>query len=288
MQRHDGHRWGTHLVACVLVLLVTCASTALVPCRAIASDEHATFVAKVRVFQEYRVDVSGLQNSFTYTIEPSEADSPMPVNAAGVQFDHFELTRDQEDWLEFPIEATVSPSAEEIVYHYVLRPQTTEFDDGLYYVDVLSTDLKAGPNVYYLEIHVQLSSTDVSSTLVAPTVHIEGWDGPKATDPGWRVAYATPQQNDGKDSDVTTEQTTNDATEKKSSTAQKSSGSSSGTSSSQKLSSSNNSTSTNSSPLALTGDELVMTAALACAICGVLAVLLARRTQNRRVGEHRV
>jgi hypothetical protein len=24
---------------------------------------------------------------------------------------------------------------------------------------------------------------------VIPTVHVEGWDGPKVTDPGWRVGY---------------------------------------------------------------------------------------------------
>ena len=43
------------------------------PCLARASQTTATFTAKVHVFQEYKVPVSGLQNAFEYVIEPSEA-----------------------------------------------------------------------------------------------------------------------------------------------------------------------------------------------------------------------
>ena len=164
-----------------------------VPSVARAAQTTATIMARVRVFQEYKVDVSGLQNAFEYVIEPVESDAPMPVDADGTFFDRFTLTREEAVWLEFPVEVTVDPAATPCVYHYTMRPVEESLPDGLYYVDVLSTNLEAGVNKYPLEIHVQPSSVDAAVSLVTPTVHVDGWDGPKVADPGWRVSYREPE-----------------------------------------------------------------------------------------------
>lgn len=171
-----------------------------------AAEDLATIPAKVRVFQEYKVSTSGLKNSFEYLIVPQEEGSPLPLDADGNAMRSFTLTRDEELWLTFPMPVEISPSAEHITYHYVLKPAQTTLPDGLYYVDVLSPNLVAGTNVYYLNIDVVLSSVDAQHALVVPTVHVEDLDGPKVTDPGWRIAYkqtgggATPKTASGKSS----------------------------------------------------------------------------------------
>ena len=178
------------LLCCVVLLAL---ATLLAPSIAYASESTATVTARVRVFQEYKVDVSGLQNTFEYAIEPVEDDAPLPVDAAGKTFDRFTLTREEGLWLEFPVEVTVDPSATPYVYHYMLVPAQKELPDGLYYVDVLSTSLEAGVNEYPLELHVQPANADAALSVVTPTVHVDGWDGPKVTDPGWRVGYTAPE-----------------------------------------------------------------------------------------------
>lgn len=176
-------------VVALLLLACTC-------CIAWAADATATIVAPVRVFQEYRVSASGLQSTFDYRIVPLETGAPLPVDESGESFDTFSLKRDQELMLEFPVEVSYSESAASFVYHYMLKPANEKLADGLYYVDLQSTSLEAGVNVYYLELHVQLSSTDAASATVTPTVHVEGWDGPKVTDPGWRVSYKKPSESE--------------------------------------------------------------------------------------------
>lgn len=152
-----------------------------------AKDVTAT--GRVRVFQEYMVQASGLQNSFDYEIVPSEADAPVARVASGAAVTEFSLRRDQELWLEFDEKAKVSPLANQLVYHYILQPKETTLSDGLYYVDFQSENLVAGVNVYYLELYVQCSSVSADGMVVTPIVHVDGWDGPKVTDPGWRIAY---------------------------------------------------------------------------------------------------
>lgn len=178
----------------VLLLVVVLLALACLPCLARASQATAVITAKVRVFQEYKVSVSGLQNAFEYVIEPSEADAPLPVDANGKAFDRFTLTREDDLWLEFPVQVAVDPSAKAYVYHYMIRPVQKKLSDGLYYVDVLSSSLEAGVNEYPLEIHVQPSSVDATVSIVVPTVHVEQWDGPKVTDPGWRIGYKAPDE----------------------------------------------------------------------------------------------
>lgn len=157
-----------------------------------AAEDQATIPAKVGMFQEYRVTTSGLQNTFEYLIVPEEEGAPLPLDADGKAITSFTLTRDQQLWMEFPVPVAISPTAERITYHYVLKPAKTTLPDGLYYVDVLSPNLVPGINVYYLDIDVVLSSVDATLALVVPTVHVESWDGPKVTDPGWRIAYKRP------------------------------------------------------------------------------------------------
>jgi hypothetical protein len=180
---------GTVLLLVVVLLAPTC-----LPCLARASQTTATITTKVRVFQEYKVSVSGLQNAFQYIIEPSEADAPMPVDANGKSFDRFTLTREDGLWLEFPVQVTVDPSAKAYVYHYIIRPVQKNLSDGLYYVDVQSSSLEAGVNEYLLEVHVRPSSVDAAVYIVVPTVHVEQWDGPKVADPGWRIGYKAPDE----------------------------------------------------------------------------------------------
>ncbi|MDO4797168.1 MAG: hypothetical protein Q4A01_04010 [Coriobacteriales bacterium] len=175
---------------CVLALVaLVLATLSLVPARALASEGLATVDARVRVFQIYDVSTSGLQNTFDYLVIPQEDDAPLPVEKDGQTLSSFTLTRDEEDWLTIPITVGASPEARSYTYHYELRPKQTTLPDGLFYVDVLSTDLSRGINVYYLEIFVQESNENPADAFVQPLVHVEGWDGPKVSDPGWRVGY---------------------------------------------------------------------------------------------------
>ena len=187
----------------VLLLVVVLLALACLPCLARASQATATITAKVRVFQEYKVPVSGLQNAFEYVVEPSEEDAPMPVDANGKPFSRFTLTREEDLWLEFPVQVAVDPSAKAHVYHYMIRPVQKTLSDGLYYVDVLSSSLEAGVNEYPLVIYVQPSSVDEAVSIVVPTVHVEQWDGPKVTDPGWRIGYKAPDEKSDEKPDDT-------------------------------------------------------------------------------------
>lgn len=184
-RRAQQRRRGVLLLAAVLLALV-CS-----PARAFASDV-AVIIAKVRVFQTYDVSASGLQNTFEYLIEPVEENAPMPVGSDGTPFASFTLRRDEDLWLEFPVEVQADPAAAPYVYHYTMRPKQEKLSDGLYYVDVLSTSLSPGVNEYPLEIHVQPSNYDAAVSIVVPTVHAEEFDGPKVTDPGWRIGYKAP------------------------------------------------------------------------------------------------
>ena len=182
-----------------LLLVALLLSLVCMPRFARADQATTTTTVKVRMFQEYKVDVSGLQNTFEYVIEPSEEGAPLPVDADGNTFDKFTLKRDAELWLEFPVRVAVDPEAKTYVYHYMIRPVQKELSDGLYYVNVLSNSLEAGVNEYLLEIHVYPSITETVDPIVVPTVHVEGWDGPKVTDPGWRISYKAPdEKNDDK------------------------------------------------------------------------------------------
>lgn len=180
--------WRATLLAAVLLLL------ACVPTMVRAAEGTTTVLAPVRIFQEYRVSASGLQSTFDYKIVPLETGAPMPADDSGNVIDTISLTRDQELVLQFPVDVQQSDSAAHSVFHYTLEPAQKELADGLHYVDILSTNLAKGVNVYYLELHVQLSSADAESALVVPTVHVEGWDGPKVTDPGWRIGYTKPEE----------------------------------------------------------------------------------------------
>ena len=186
------------VAALLLALLVSCACT-LLPSPQVALAGEATAVGRLGLFQEYRVPVSGLENRFDYEIVPDEEDAPLPVDESGVAREYVSLKRDQQIWLEFPVQAQIGSPTQQLVYHYRLQPKRTELPDGLYYVDMLSPNLKAGVNVYYLELYVQLSSE--GTTTVTPIVHVEGWDGPKVTDPGWRVAYKKSEEGDKPEDD---------------------------------------------------------------------------------------
>lgn len=179
--RHGAKR--TALLAAALFVLV------LVPSFARAEDATVTIMAPVRMFQEYRVSASGLQSTFDYEIVPLETGAPLPVDKSGKSIGTISLTRDEELGIKFPVDVSRSDSADSFIYHYTLKPAKEKLEDGLYYVDILSTSLSAGINVYYLELHVQLSSGDAAAARVTPTVHVETWDGPKVADPGWRVGY---------------------------------------------------------------------------------------------------
>ena len=183
-------------MAALLCAALLCALSC-VPGRALAQESAAIVTAHVRMFQEYRVPASGYESTFDYEIVPLETGAPLPVDESGKSFNTFTLTRDQEMNVEFPVEVKVSESASSYVYHYTLRPVQQQLSDGLYYVDLLSTNLAAGVNVYYLELHVQLASTEAAAASVIPTVHVKGWDGPKVTDPGWRIDYRSQGNKDG-------------------------------------------------------------------------------------------
>ena len=171
----------------------------LVPTYALADGEVAS--TRVRFFQVYDVEMSGLENTFTYLIEPQEPDAPLPSDDEGNPLRQFSMRRDEELWLEFHVPVSVSESASELRYHYILRPERTSLADGLFYVDAQSTNLAAGVNVYYLEIYVRLSNEDASAAIVVPTVHIEGFDGEKVTDPGWRISYKDVKEDDSRETD---------------------------------------------------------------------------------------
>ena len=177
-----------------LLLVALLLSLVCIPRFARADQATTTTTVKVRMFQEYKVDVSGLQNTFEYVIEPSEEGAPLPVDADGNTFDKFTLKRDEDLWLEFPVRVAVDPEAKTYVYHYMVRPVQKNLSDGLYYVNVLSNSLEAGVNEYLLEIHVYPSITETVDPIVVPTVHVEGWDGPKVSDPGWRISYKAPDE----------------------------------------------------------------------------------------------
>lgn len=154
-----------------------------------ALAEEATYSTRVKVFQKYAVDVSGLTNTFEYLVTPKEAEYPLPVDESGNPVSSFELRRDEERWLEFS--GTVDRDATPVTYRYTLEPKTPTLTDGLFYVDVLSANLEAGVNTYYLEVYV---ATDGDDLVAVPLVHIEGWDGPKISDPGWRIDYKKPEE----------------------------------------------------------------------------------------------
>lgn len=243
----------TCIAALLLMLLASCACTLLLsPRTALAKDVTAT--GQIRFFQEYHVTVSGLQNTFDYEIVPSEENAPMPIDDAGAVISQFSLKRNQEIWLAFHVDVDVSPSAQQLVYHYKLQPKKTKLSGGLYYVDILSKNLVAGVNVYYLELYIQLSSTDASAAIITPIVHVDGWDGPKVTDPGWRIDYDEKASN----------KTDNTGTTKKSST--------SGSNSSR-------------SSLSKTGDTYDATLVMSCVAYGLALLLVGVLLRRRRAGE---
>ena len=238
-----------------LLLVALLLSLVCIPRFARADQATTTTTVKVRMFQEYKVDVSGLQNTFEYVIEPSEEGAPLPVDADGKAFDKFTLTRDEDLWLEFPVRVAVDPEAKTYVYHYMVRPAQKELSDGLYYVNVLSNSLEAGVNEYLLEIHVYPSITETVDPIVVPTVHVEGWDGPKVTDPGWRISYKAPdeKQDDKSDASPANKQTTSSSTVSNPATAQR--------------------TTSSTTSLATTGDPLPAGCALAgAAVAGALLI----------------
>lgn len=177
-----------------MTLVVALLVAALLPCVRMprpALAEADASVGRVLVFQDYDVEDSGLPVTFGYAIVPDGDDAPLPVGDDGAAIDSFELTRDQELWLEFPVSTDGLAESGASVSRYELRPQEPELSEGLYYVDATSTDLHEGANVYYLEVHARLG--DDGQPIVTPLVHVEGWDGPKVSDPGWRIAYEEPQ-----------------------------------------------------------------------------------------------
>ena len=158
--------------------------TLLLMCPAIARANTAS--CRVRFFQQYKTDVSGLPNTFDYRVTPEDSMAPRPTDEGGNPIETLSLRRDQQAWLSFGFDGNelVGPGTE--VFRYRAEPVTPELPYGLYYVDVLSTSLAAGVNVYYLEIYVTVAA-DGTVEEVVPTVHVQGWDGPKVSDPGWRI-----------------------------------------------------------------------------------------------------
>ena len=252
-----------------LLLVALLLSLVCIPRFARADQATTTTTVKVRMFQEYKVDVSGLQNTFEYVIEPSEEGAPLPVDADGRAFDKFTLTRDEDLWLEFPVRVAVDPEAKTYVYHYVVRPAQKELSDGLYYVNVLSNSLETGVNEYLLEIHVYPSITETVDPIVVPTVHVEGWDGPKVTDPGWRIGYKAPDEkkDDKQDENQSGKQDNkSDASSVNKQTTSSSSSTASNPATAQRTTSSTTS-------LATTGDPLPAGCALAgAAVAGALLI----------------
>lgn len=256
-----------------LLLVALLLSLVCIPRFARADQATTTTTVKVRMFQEYKVDVSGLQNTFEYVIEPSEEGAPLPVDADGKAFDKFTLTRDEDLWLEFPVRVAVDPEAKTYVYHYMVRPAQKELSDGLYYVNVLSNSLEAGVNEYLLEIHVYPSITETVDPIVVPTVHVEGWDGPKVTDPGWRIGYKAPDEkkDDKQDGSQTGNQSGKQDNKSDASSANKQTTSSSSSTASNPATAQRTTSSTTT--LATTGDPLPAGCALAgAAVAGALLI----------------
>ena len=277
-----------------LLLVALLLSLVCVPRFARADQATTTINVKVRMFQEYKVDVSGLQNTFEYVIEPSEEGAPLPVDADGKAFDKFTLTCDEDLWLEFPVRVAVDPEAKTYVYHYRVRPAQKELSDGLYYVNVLSNSLEAGVNEYLLEIHVYPSITETVNPIVVPTVHVEGWDGPKVTDPGWRIGYKAPdekqddnqseKQDDKQDGSQTGNQSGKQDNKSDASSANKQTTSSSSSTASNPATAQRTTSSTTF--LATTGDPLPAGCALASAAI-VGALLIGRGSLRlRKAGDH--
>ena len=242
------------------------------------------------MFQEYKVDVSGLQNTFEYVIEPSEEGAPLPVDADGKTFDKFTLKRDEDLWLEFPVRVAVDPEAKTYVYHYRVRPAQKELSDGLYYVNVLSNSLEAGVNEYLLEIHVYPSITETVDPIVVPTVHVEGWDGPKVTDPGWRIGYKAPDekqddnQSEKQDDKQDDKQDGNQDNKSDASTENKQTTSSPSSAASNPTTAQRSSSSTTS--LATTGDPLPAGCALAGAATAGALLIGWGVLRLRKAGDH--
>ena len=267
MNRRLRHSVGMATLLLVALLL----SLVCVPRFARADQATTTINVKVRMFQEYKVDVSGLQNTFEYVIEPSEEGAPLPVDADGKTFDKFTLKRDADLWLEFPVRVAVDPEAKTYVYHYRVRPAQKELSDGLYYVNVLSNSLEAGVNEYLLEIHVYPSITEAVDPIVVPTVHVEGWDGPKVTDPGWRISYKAPDEkkDDKQDGSQTGNQSGKQDNKSDASSANKQTTSSSTASNPATA----QRTTSSATSLATTGDPLPAGCALAgAAVAGALLI----------------
>lgn len=148
---------------------------------------HAeTLSARVRFYQQYKVDVSGLPNTFSYRITREDDSAPFPTDESGSTADTFSLRRDDDIWLTFALKEDALTETGTLIYRYKAEPVTKKLEDGLYYVDTLSNDLRADVNVYYIEIYVMVAA-DGTIEEVIPTVHIESWDGPKVSDPGWRI-----------------------------------------------------------------------------------------------------
>ena len=273
-----------------LLLVALLLSLVCIPRFARADQATTTTSVKVRMFQEYKVDVSGLQNTFEYVIEGA----PLPVDADGKTFDKFTLTRDEDLWLEFPVRVAVDPEAKTYVYHYMVRPAQKELSDGLYYVNVLSNSLEAGVNEYLLEIHVYPSITETVDPIVVPTVHVEGWDGPKVTDPGWRISYKAPdekqddnqseKQDDKQDGKQTGKQTGNQDNKSDASTENKQTTSSPSSAASNPTTAQRTSSSTTS--LATTGDPLSAGCALAGAVVAGALLIGWGVVRIRKAGDH--
>ena len=269
-----------------LLLVALLLSLVCIPRFARADQATTTTTVKVRMFQEYKVDVSGLQNTFEYVIEPSEEGAPLPVDADGKAFDKFTLTRDEDLWLEFPVRVAVDPEAKTYVYHYRVRPAQKELSDGLYYVNVLSNSLEAGVNEYLLEIHVYPSITETVNPIVVPTVHVEGWDGPKVTDPGWRISYKAPDEkkDDKQDGSQTGNQSGKQDNKSDASSANKQTTSSSSSTASNPATAQRTTSSTTS--LATTGDPLPAGCALASAVVAGALLIGWGLLHLRKAGDH--
>ena len=278
MNRRLQHGVGMATLLLVALLL----SLVCMPRFARADQATTTVTVKVRMFQEYKVDVSGLQNTFEYVIEPSEEGAPLPVDADGKAFDKFTLKRDADLWLEFPVRVAVDPEAKTYVYHYRVRPAQKELSDGLYYVNVLSNSLEAGVNEYLLEIHVYPSITETVDPIVVPTVHVEGWDGPKVSDPGWRISYKAPDGN--QDGSQTGNQSGKQDNKSDASSANKQTTFSSSSTASNPATAQRSSSSTTS--LATTGDPLPAGCALAGAATAGALLIGWGVLRLRKAGDH--
>jgi hypothetical protein len=138
------------MAALLTLLMLTLVASA--PRIALAESQSTSIPARIRLFQEYKVPVSGLRNTFEYKIEAVESNAPLPVDEKGGPLHSFTLTRDDELWLTCPVEVTADPNAAPYVYHYKIGPAQTTLPDGLYYADVLSTSLSPGINEYHIHI----------------------------------------------------------------------------------------------------------------------------------------